>query len=454
MDFLLLSLALLIQMLAGFGISRLILHRQSFNNLTESFALSFLLGVAFVSCLLFLLGLVVPGGGLRWSVTAICLVIGWIGWQRQRPQLRFRDFWPQTLVGRLLLAISVGQIAVVGWLCWVRVLGWDGLLNYEAKARWAFLRGGALPLSYFSDPSRDWSHQDYPLLLPLAESWLYLWIGRPDQQVAKIIPWMFFVSAACLLHAAGCRFMANQWQRLVAPLIVFCVPLLLIGDGSVSTGYADFPMAVFYLGTIMFVIEFWRSENFAALQMAGLLSAAGCWLKQDGIILWACMAILVCLKALVEFKRWKFDWRKWLKLAMALSFGLLVFVGWRAFIGSVSAVVRSEIQPVEYGTLRANAWLLPIIIKGVVLELLTLRHWGFLWMITFLSIGWMLVRHRNREAITLALAVVLPILAFASLHFFFHGSPLTRLLIHVSLVAALTVALTIQPMKPINWTQA
>lgn len=453
MDFLLLSLALLIQMLAGFGISRLILHRQPFNRLTESFALSFLLGVTFVSCLQFLLGLVVPGSGLRWSVTAICLIVGWIGWRRKPLQLRFRDLWPQTLVGRLLLAIGVGQIAVVGWLCWVRVLGWDGLLNYEVKARWAFLRGGALPLSYFSDPSRDWSHQDYPLLLPLAESWLYLWIGRADQQVAKIIPWMFFVSAMCLLHAASRRFVANQWQRFVAPLIVFCVPLLLVGDGSVSTGYADFPMAVFYLGTIMFVIEFWHGENFAALQMAGLLSAAGCWLKQDGIILWACLTILVCLKALVEFKRWKHDWRKWLKLAMALSFGLVVFVGWRAFIGFVSAAVRLEVQPIELGTLRANAWLLPIIIKGVVLELLTLRHWGILWMITFFSIGRMLLRHRNREAIILALAVVLPILAFASLHFFFHGSPLTRLLIHVSLVAALTVALIIHPMKPINWTQ-
>jgi len=454
MDFLLLSLALFVPMLAGFGLSRLILRHHPSNGLTESFALSFLLGVAFVSCLLFLLGLVVSGSGLRWSVTAICLVIGWIGWRRQKLQIGFRDLWPQTLSSQLLLAINHVQIVVVGWLCSVRVLGWDGLLNYEAKARWAFLRGGALPLTYFSDPTRDWSHQDYPLMLPLAESWLYLWIGRADQQVAKIIPWMFFVSAVCLLHAASRRFAVNQWQSLVAPLIVFSVPLLLVGDGSVSTGYADFPMAVFYLATIMFVVEFWRNENFDALLMAGLLSAAGCWLKQDGIILWACLAILVCLKAMSEFKRWKHDWRKWLKLATALSFGLLVFVGWQGFVGLVGATARSEIQPVEIETLRANAWLLPIIIKGVILELLTLRHWGMLWPVTFLSIGWMLWRHRNRETVVLALAVALPILAFASLHFFFHGSPLTRLLIHVSLVAAMTIAITIQPMKPINLKQA
>lgn len=454
MDFLLLSLALSVQMLAGFGVSRLILRHQSSAGLTESFALSFLLGIAFVSCLLFLLGLVVPGKGLRWYVTAICLVVGWIGWRRQKLQIRFHDLWPQTLPGQLLLAINLIQISVVGWLCSVRVLGWDGLLNYEVKARWAFLQNGALPLSYFSDPSRDWSHQDYPLLLPLAESWLYLWIGRADQQVAKIIPWMFFVSAACLLHAAGRRFVANQWQRFVAPLIVFCVPLLLVGDGSVSTGYADYPMAVFYLGTIMFVLEFWLSENFDALQMAGLLSAAGCWLKQDGIILWTCMAILVCLKVLVEFKHWKHDWRKWWKLATALSFGLLVFIGWRGFMGVVGARARMEIQPVELETLRDNVWLVPVIIKGVTLEFLTTRHWGIFWPITFLSIGWMLLRHRNRQAVILALAVMLPVLAFASLHFFFHGSPLTRLLIHISLVAAMTIAITIQPMKPINSKQA
>ena len=454
MDFLLLTVALSVQMVAGSGLNRLLLRNQPSATLTELFALSFLLGATLISLSLFLFGFFVSGDGLRWSVTAVCLAVGWFGWRRQTLRLRLREWWPSNLAERILLAVNLAQIAVVGWLSSVRVLGWDGLLNYEVKARWAFSNGGRLPLSYFSDPTRDWSHQDYPLLLPLAESWLYLWLGRTDQSLLKLIPWMFFVSAICLLHSANRRLGANCWQMLISPLMVFTVPLLLIGDGSVSTGYADFPMAVFYLATTIFVVEFWRSENFAALRLAGVLAAAGCWLKQDGVILWFCMTILVCLKALIEIRSWKTDWRKWLHLATVISLGLVVFVGWRWFIAFVSASVRTEVQPIGLGTLQANVWLLPIIVKGVILELLNPRHWGVLWLLTFLSIGWMLWRRRNRELVVMVLAVVLPILAYASLHFFFHGSPLTRLLIHVSLVAVLIVGMTFQPLKTITSSQA
>lgn len=454
MDFLLLTLALSVQMLAGFGLNRLLARNQPSAALPELFALSFLLGATLVSLLLFLAGFFVSGEALRWFVTAVCLAVGWIGWRRQKLQIRLRDLWPPNLAERVLLGVNLAQIAAVGWLCSVRVLGWDGLLNYEVKARWAFLNGGVLPLPYFSDPTRDWSHQDYPLLLPLAESWIYLWLGRADQQLAKTVSWMFFVSAVCLLHAANRRFAVKGWQMLVSPLMVFTVPLMLIGDGSASTGYADFPMAVFYLATIIFVIEFWRNEDFAALRLAGLLAAAGCWLKQDGFILWFCVAILLCLKALVEARSWKADWRKWLQLATAVSLGLMVFVGWRWFIAFVGASVRTEMQPVELVTLVANAWLLPIIVKGVILELLNPRHWGVLWLLTFLSIGWMFWRRRASERVVMALAVVLPILAYASLHFFFHGSPLTRLLIQVSLVAVMIVGMAFQPLKKINSSRA
>lgn len=450
MDFLLLTVALSVQMLAGFGVYRLLMRNQPPASLTELFALSFLLGVTIVTLCLFVFGFFISGKGLLWSVTAACLVIGWIGWQRQKFQIRFRDFWPQNTTEKFLLAINLVQIAVVGWLCSVRVLGWDGLFNYEIKASLAFLNGGVLPLSYFSDPSRDWTHQDYPLLLPLAENWLYLWLGRSDQELAKVVVWMFFVSAVCLLHVANRRFATNRWPMLIPPLMVFTVPLMLIGDGSVSTGYADFPMAVFYLATIIFVIEFWRNENLAALWLAGLMAAAGCWLKQDGIILWSCMAILLCLKALVEIKCWKTDWHKWSQLAMAVSIGWVFFVGWRWFIAAVGAKIRTELQPIRLETLQASADLLPTIIIGVIRELIDLRHWGILWMLTFLCIALATRRNRKRELLVMASAVLLPILAYACLHLFFHGSPLTRLLIHVSLVAVMTVGMTFQYSKKVN----
>lgn len=447
MDFLLLTFAILLIILAGSGIGGLLRGNQPSANLIELFALSFLLGASLVSASLFLLGFFISGSGLRWSVTAICLAVGLSGWKRNGFSLVLSELWPQSRATKLLLLVTSIQIAFVGWLCSVRVLGWDGLLNFEVKARLIFLNGGKIPLEFFSDSSRDWTHQNYPLMLPLIESWLYLWLNHADQGLVKVVAWMFFISAICLLYAANRRLGVASWQMLTAPLMIFTVPLLLIGDGSASSGYADFPMAVFYLAAIIYVIEFWQSENFTALRLAGLIAAAGCWLKQDGIILWFCVTILVCLKALFELKRWGTDWRKWLQLAITISLGLLVFGGWQLFVNFVGAPARTEVQPFELETLQTNAWLLPVIVKGVILELLNLRHWGVLWLTMFVSIVWLLLRHNRLEFIALSLAVVLPILAYASLHFFFHGSPLTRLLIQVSLVAVTIVGVAVSQLK-------
>ncbi|MEK7829894.1 MAG: hypothetical protein AAB401_02350, partial [Acidobacteriota bacterium] len=210
MDFLLSAVAVIILLLGGFGISRLLLPNRS--NCAELFALSFLLGSAVVSLSLFVFGFFISGIGLRLMVTTVCIALGWIGWRRNRvssPRVSkgfgivekaLADARATDTQTKLRLAINVVQVAIVCWLSFVRVLGWDGLFNFEVKARLAFLNGGVIPLEYFSDPSRTWTLQSYPLLLPLTESWLYLWLGRADQQLVKIIFVLFFIAALCLLN--------------------------------------------------------------------------------------------------------------------------------------------------------------------------------------------------------------------------------------------------------------
>ena len=82
MDFLLLTFAILLMILAGSGIGGLLRGNQPSANLTELFALSFLLGASLVSVLLFLLVFFISGSGLRWSVTSFCLAVGWSGCKR------------------------------------------------------------------------------------------------------------------------------------------------------------------------------------------------------------------------------------------------------------------------------------------------------------------------------------------------------------------------------------
>ncbi len=438
MDLLLLTIAVLLLLLAGLGLSLLLLPKRP-TGAAELFALSFLLGSAIISLSSFLLGFLVSGLWLRGSVALLCVAIGLIGIWRRGLKLQSGNFDGSN---KWLLVLAVVQVAVVAWLNSVRVLGWDGLFNFEIKARLAFLNGGVLPLELLSDPSRSWTLQSYPLLLPLTESWLYGWLGRADQHWVKFLFLLFFASALCLFSVANQIFILRSWQKFIPLLLVFTVPSLLIGDGSASSGYADFPLAVFYLASVIYLAEFWRSNDPSALCLSGAIAAAGCWLKQEGAVLWFCVIAL----AAIRFTLAQSGRRDWKQLVKAAFPGLLIIVGWQIFARLISLPGINQFSPLRFATLRSNLWRAPIIAESVLIELANWRHWGAIWLITLAAIVWLFWRG-NESEVLLPFAVLLPLTFYSGIYvfslwtsFITHlESSFPRLLIQISLVTILTV---------------
>ncbi|HQR31151.1 MAG TPA: hypothetical protein PLK30_00335 [Blastocatellia bacterium] len=445
MDFLLLTIALLLLLLAGVGISLWLLPKRP-TSAAELFALSFLFGSATVSMASFLLGFVISGNRLRWSVALLCVAIGWNGIRQLRVKLPHGNLHSS----KWLFVLAATQLTVVAWLSSVRVLGWDGLFNFEIKARLAFLNGGVLPLELLSDPSRTWTLQGYPLLLPLTESWFYGWLGRADQHFVKLLFPLFFAAALCLFSVGNRLSGTRSWRQLVPMLLIFTVPSLLIGDGSASSGYADFPLAVFYLASIIYLAEFWQSDDPTALRLAGAIAAAGCWLKQEGAILWFCVMALTALR----FALTRTSWRDWKQLAKAAFPGLLIIAGWQIFARLVSLPDINQFSPLRFATLRSNLWRIPIIAEAVLRELTSWRHWGLLWLVVLAAIVW-LFWQRSRSETLLPLAILLPLAFYSSIYvfslwpsFLTHlESSFPRLLIQISLVAVWTAAVAFQPRR-------
>ena len=139
------------------------------------------------------------------------------------------------------------EIATVFYLSFVHTLGWDGLLNWEIKARYAFANGGVLPAAYFSDTGRAFSHPEYPLAIPFTELWLYFWVGESNQFYAKTIFPTFYVAGAFLIAAFASRLSRTTWLGLLMAALMFFVPQITVEVGCASAGYADFPLSVFYL---------------------------------------------------------------------------------------------------------------------------------------------------------------------------------------------------------------
>src|SRR6185312_951196 len=205
---------------AGYGLLTLLARKETQLSLTEQIVFSWLLGTGAVSLLLWIFGLFVHGVLLPSLVSIICLSLGLVGWGRMlpRPLRRKPDLFEIFLVIIVFL-----EIAIVFYLSFVHTLGWDGLLNWEIKAHYAFANGGVLPATYFSDSGRAFSHPEYPLAIPFTELWLYLWLGESNQFWAKTIFPIFYVIGTFLVVAIGRRFTGKTWIGLVMAAFLFFV---------------------------------------------------------------------------------------------------------------------------------------------------------------------------------------------------------------------------------------
>ncbi len=440
MDRLLFALTLLSLLIPGWALVTLLGPRRDRLSWLEVGPLAFLLGSAAVTLTSFALGFLVAGGLLRGLVVVMGLLfsLGVVARYRGRPTW---DGLPRGPVASLALLVLTAQVTAVVWLAWRGTLEWDGLAVWEIKAYLACLNDGRIPLAYFSDPSRQWSHPQYPLFVPLLETWLYGWLGRCDQRLAGMLFPLFYPTAAGLLLAGGLRLGKRLGAGLAAALLLFCVPQLVVSAGSAASGYADFPLAVFYLGALVYLADYAVSGEAGRLRLAVALAACLPWIKQDGLVL-ALAFFLLTGGVLWRQRRTRVS-----LLAPPVVF--IVYGVWTAFLALANTPPSTVFLPFTLGNLVSHLDRLGPILLAVVKGMLLPWQWSLLWAALPVAL-WLLARRVQRPPVALlALSVVLPLAAYSVIYIFSAWTPyslhvdssLPRLLSHVALVALLLVGL-------------
>ncbi|MGH9765813.1 MAG: hypothetical protein ACREAB_00130 [Blastocatellia bacterium] len=442
------TVALFLILAAGRGIALLLLPRHRPTPAIEILCLALLFGAAFVSLASFALGFFITGWPLRLALTVCCLALLGFGWGMKPKPFEQRGIHDDRKDDRksawLLAAMALSLIGLVVWLSRLRTLGWDGLFNWEIKARIAFLNGGAIPLDFFSDPTRPWTLQGYPLLLPLTEAWFYGWMGSADQGMIKLLFPVFYAAALGLIAVGIARAGGSVWQTAFAFLLTGATPLTLAGDGSASSGYADFPLAVFYLAAVVYLIEYWIEDSKQSLLLLGCLAAIPCWVKQEGAVLWLCLIALAAIKIVQR--------RQARQLPALILPGLALLIGWRVFVGFVKPPTGDNFLPLTPQTLWNTLDRAPVIIPSAISEMLNWRHWGALWLIVAVSTLSLLAGDRRLAA--LFAAVIAPMALYCGIYFFsawpgfdtHMSASFPRLLIHITPVAVMTAAIAAGPL--------
>lgn len=363
-DLLRLSAALLTLIAFGYALTRLVAPQIAFDRF-ERFGVGYVLGTGAASLIWILFmpayGVVSPVvliSGVAWTTVALAiagrrtLVTPPRG---QRPSL--------ALV--VLLIVAALQAAAVMFTAMRSELGFDAVFNFEVKARLAFESPvrGQIPLAYFSDASRIWSHPRYPLVVPFAEFWLYAWLGRADQFLVKIIFPLYYIA---LMAVAAGAIQRHAGRTAAAASIVGLglLPAITVIPGAIS-GYAEIPLAAAVTAAVCCTLIGLNTERREAFWLAGIFAALASWTKVEGAVLALCLGgVALCVAGR--------------RAVPILVLPLCVIVAWAVFQHRFG-LAEKDFLPITPLTAFANLDRVPMIARMVGREIVTPGHWGLLW---------------------------------------------------------------------------
>ncbi len=427
---------------AGLGLNLLLARGTTRANLVESLCLAWLFGTGVVSVLLWMLGMFCSGILLASLVATCCLTLGVSGWiLAHRSGTRFFVPWPRHFFDWILLAVLVGEIAIIFCMALKRPLGWDGLLMWEAKARFAFLSDNILPAQYH-DVSRAYTHPEYPLGIPFTELWFYIWMGEAHQMWVKTIFATFYATGVIQLAIISARLTGQRQLGYIAAIAFFFVPTAMGGLGSATSGYVDFPLGIVYLIAIGYLL-LWLRDSSAPLNFPiyAVSLALLPWLKREGMILWTIAAAAGAAAILIRRKP-----RAWLAFLVP---GLLIHFSWVLYLRGLHLEAPPEFSPVSLTLLLRNAGRMAVTWQALFEEITNPETWSIFWLLAAVAIVYLLARLRNLASATLLWAIIVPILAYSSIYVF-STTPdyvvhiklsLPRLLIQIMPVFWLAIAL-------------
>jgi hypothetical protein len=432
---------------AGLGITLLIFRGAPRINILECCCLSWLFGAGAVSIALWICGIFLSGFALQITVASLCILFVALGWRAIRhPGSKFVLPSPTGCLEWFLASLLLTEIVLVLVVSCKHTLGWDGLLVWEIKARYAFLNGGVIPAGYYSNPGRAFSHPEYPLGIPFTELWLYLWMGQPHQFWIKTIFGTYYAAGTVLLCLLAARVSGHRWSGLAVATILPFVPFLTSAPGGVIVGYADFPLSVVYLAGLGYLVLFSVNGDSRALMIYGFCLALLPWIKREGLILWS---VLAFLGFIVSWRR-----RKRAQFGILLLPGLFLIASWRAYLSFIHCVPSSEFSLSVSGKLTELGARIGPIARLLLLEVSNQTDWSIFWLAAALAIFYLAFRFYAMQSWILIGAVIAPIVLYCASYLFTTWSSysahvtssLPRLLLQIVPASLLAIA-TVLPLR-------
>lgn len=306
MELISLTGALIVAAFIGFNILYLVIGRFDRLYLSETVFISYGLGIGTISLEMLIFYLL----GLKFSIYGISapwiLLIAVNAYRRMRSgkRLVFASRPPadrekhQFLNTFLASGITLEVIYAFFRALIKPIEAYDAIAIYAIKSK-IFFMAKAIPETYFPSLIHGFPHPDYPLNIPLIETFMYMAMGSLNDQLVKMIFPLFFLGILCVLYFAVRRF-ASRTYALLFTFLLATIPMF---NSYAANAYQELPLAFYCFASVVFLLAWIEDRSdLRSLTVSAIMVALAGWTKNEGMLYCAINASLVLFLSVVTRK--------------------------------------------------------------------------------------------------------------------------------------------------------
>jgi len=158
-----------------------------------------------------------------------------------------------SLIFVILIAINFFIVSFFTFLFPIKY--WDAISCWSLKAKAFFIDLQIQP--FYLNHNYSFSQNSYPLYLPLAQTWIYLWISKVDETIVKIIFPIFYISLIYFIHFLFRKKMSKFYSVIFA-FIISSLPIVI------DHGYIEYTNLLFSI--ILFLAVYFLYSFFTKLE--------------------------------------------------------------------------------------------------------------------------------------------------------------------------------------------
>jgi hypothetical protein len=408
--------------LAGFGLVRWMFPqplRWSLHNILL-FSLGIGAGAGVASCLYFL-DLVFAGPKLSvfapsssgMIVVAIVfvaglLVLGFAARNRTATPLDWAEspLVPWYLTAVFALAVVLAASMFLGAVAY-NSHGEEGAWSiWNLRARFLFSAGPFWRDAFASD--LNWSHPDYPLMLPGLVALCWKLSGQESTDAPIAIAFLFALGTLGLLAGTLGTLRGKTYALLAGTVLLGTASFVALSAAL----YGDVPLSFYILATLaLLCLQDRHPENLRFSALAGLMAGFAAWTRNEGIIFLAAV-IIARVIALFRYRQGKLLGRQLLRLVPGSAAPLAVVIFFKLRVGGPSDYVFVTASTILKHLADPARWI--VTLEGLIVILFNFGRF-LIPIALMLALYWYLVRfrvdERDRAALsTAALALFLTLI--------------------------------------------